>query len=130
LVIGNPATAAKVFKWVDENGVTHFSEHPPKNTASSQIKPKIVHSEPVNYESTAETEAVSENATARKAEEELAQSLKEPTRCAAARKNQETLENCGRVRVKNENDDGFHYLTPDEQQEKLRATNKAIEESC
>jgi len=130
LLIGNPATAAKIFKWVDENGITHFSEHPPKNTASTQIKPKTGHSEPVNYESAKETKAVSENAAARKAEEELARSLKDPTRCAAARKNRETLENFGRVRVKNENDDGFHYLTPDEQQERLRATDKAIEESC
>jgi len=130
LVIGNPATAAKVFKWVDENGVTHFSEHPPKNTASTRINPKIGHSEPVNYDSAAKTETSPDNAAARKAEEELARSLKDPTRCAAARKNRETLQNFGRVRVKNENDDGFHYLTPDEQQERLRATDKAIEESC
>lgn len=122
--------AAKVYKWVDEKGVTHFSEHPPKNTQTTVIKPKTGHSEPVNYGTPASTDNAATSAEAqRRADEALAQSLKDPTRCAAARKNMETLQNFGRVRVQNE-DGSFHYLTADEQQERSRTTQQAIDESC
>lgn len=131
LLLTSHSFAAKVYKWVDENGVTHFSEHPPKNTQTTVIKPKTGHSEPVKYESTApanDTEATAA-AAQQQADEDLAQALKDPTRCAAARKNMETLQNFGRVKVKGE-DGSFYYLTPDEQQERIQSTQQAIDESC
>ena len=59
----------------------------------------------------------------------MAQALKDPTRCAAARKNMETLRNFGRVKVKGE-DGSFHFLTSEEQQERIQSTQQAIDESC
>ncbi|HTF84513.1 MAG TPA: DUF4124 domain-containing protein [Cellvibrio sp.] len=130
LTLASHVFAAKVYKWVDENGVTHFSEHPPKNTQTEVIKPKTGHSEPVNYESAAPTNNADAAATAQQqAEEDVARALKDPTRCAVARKNMETLQNFGRVKVKGE-DGSFHYLTPEEQQERIRSTQQAIDESC
>jgi hypothetical protein len=35
------AFAAKIYKWTDEKGVTHFSEHPPLNTKTMLVKPQI-----------------------------------------------------------------------------------------
>src|SRR5690606_37566607 len=50
LLMASPAMAAKVYKWVDENGLTNFSEHPPRNTKAEVLTPKIGHSEPVTYD--------------------------------------------------------------------------------
>lgn len=131
VLLANPSFAAKIYKWVDEDGITHFSEHPPKNTQTTVIKPKVGHSEPVNYDSgaPADDKTAAEAAAQRQAEEDLAQALKDPTRCEAARKNMETLQNFGRVKVKGE-DGEFHYLSPEEQQERIQSTQQAIDESC
>jgi hypothetical protein len=123
LLIASPTMAAKVYKWVDENGVVNFSEHPPKNTPTTVIRPKTGHSEPVTYDppgQPAASPAVTDTAQ---------QSRKDPERCEISKKNLEVLRSFGRVRVPNE-DGSFHYLTEQEQQERLQATQKAIEESC
>ena len=35
------AQAAKIYKWVDENGRVHFGEKPPKGQASEEIRIKV-----------------------------------------------------------------------------------------
>jgi hypothetical protein len=131
LTLSGHLLAAKVYKWVDEDGTTHLSEHPPKNTQTTVIKPKTGHSEPVNYDSTgvATDKTATDAAAEQQAKDDLAQALKDPTRCEAARKNMETLRNFGRVKVKGD-DGSYHFLTPEEQQERLRTTQQAIDESC
>jgi len=120
----SPSMAAKIYKWVDEKGVTNFGEHPPKNVKAQSIKPSTGHSEPVNYDTPAAPQT---------AEQESAQaappSSKDPERCEIARKNLATLQHFGRVRVPNE-DGSFHYLTEEEQKERLAETREVIEESC
>ncbi|MFT5594156.1 MAG: hypothetical protein ACI8SR_002545 [Oceanicoccus sp.] len=37
LVIFTPAHAGQVYKWIDENGQTHFSQFPPEKTASENV---------------------------------------------------------------------------------------------
>lgn len=115
------AFAAKIYKWVDDNGVVNFSEHPPKNTKASIVRPNIGHSEPVHYE----VPAPENNTPATTAQP----SLKDDKRCEISRKNMQTLQDFGRVRVPNE-DGSFHYLTDAERQERLKITAQAIEESC
>lgn len=124
LLIGSPAMAAKVYKWVDENGVVNFSAHPPKDTQSTVIRPKTGHSEPVTYDTPGQT-TQEQPAAANTAQ----QSRKDPERCEISRKNMDVLRTFGRVRVPNE-DGSFHYLTEEEQQEKLKTTQQAIDESC
>ena len=134
LSAGSQALAAKVYKWVDENGVTHFSEHKPNDIKATEIKPNTGHSEPVSYvdvKDSAPQNVVKTEASARQEDEaKIKQALKDPTRCAAARKNLETLQNFGRVKVKDEDGEGFHYLTPAEQSERLKTTQQAISEAC
>lgn len=125
LVAASPVMAAKVYKWVDKDGVTNFSEHPPRNTQSEELKPKTGHSEPVKYDTTGrvETPPPAEDADA------TPQPIKDPERCEIARKNFQTLQNFGRVRVRND-DGSFHYLTEVEQLERLKDTQKSIDENC
>ena len=115
----NQSLAAKLYKWTDAKGVTHFSEHPGANVSNEVIKPKTGHSDPVTY--TTPTSSASINSSVANA----TAALKDPERCASARKNHETLKTFARIKVKG--DDGeYRYLTPDEQKQKLVETNKAI----
>lgn len=125
LLVAAPAMATKVYKWVDENGVVNFSEHPPRNIPNEVLTPKIGHSDPVNYE-TNETQTP---ATEQTSAEPQSQTTKDPARCESARKNLEVLQRFGRVRVPAE-DGSFTYLTEAQQQEQIEATQKAIDESC
>jgi hypothetical protein len=116
------AAAEKVYKWTDAKGQTHYSQHPPFNTETEVIKPPTGHSDPVEYKVAPETKVEA------KAETTVAPP-KDKERCQNARSNAETLKTYARIRVKG--DDGeYRFLTPDEQQQKLKEANKAIQESC
>jgi hypothetical protein len=118
--------AAQIYKWVDEDGVTHFSERPPKNTPAALIKPKTGHSEPVFYgdASSASSEADPEVPDGMVTESDYHQE-----RCEVARQNLETLKNFGRVKVRR--DDGeIHYLSEEEQQERVATNQQMADESC
>ena len=42
LVLATAAPAQKMYKWVDEKGVTHFSENPPPDgTKATTVEPKV-----------------------------------------------------------------------------------------
>lgn len=118
--------AAQIYKWVDDAGVTHFSERPPKNTPATLIKPKTGHSEPVFYggASSASSEAGTEIPEGMVTEAEYHQE-----RCEVARQNLAALKNFGRVKVRR--DDGeIHYLSEEEQQERVATNQQMANESC
>ena len=117
------AAAEKVYKWTDNKGQAHYSQHPPLNTPTEVIKPPTGHSDPVTYAS-----EPTEKAKADKKDDKTAPA-KDKARCDQARQNAETLKTYTHIRLKG--DDGeYRFLTPDEQKQKLNEANKAIEESC
>jgi hypothetical protein len=120
------ALAGKLYKWTDEKGLVHYSEHKPVNLNSEVIKTKTGHSDPVPPVATT---PVPTGDTKAAAEADTKAALKDPERCASARKNQETLKTFARIKVKGDNGE-YRYLTPDEQKQKIGEANKAIEESC
>ena len=120
----NHAMADKLYKWTDNKGVTHYSQHPAANVKNEVIIPKTGHSDPVTQTAPTSTPAVNTNSSA-----DTKASLKDPERCANARKNLDTLKTFARIKVKGDNGE-YRYLTPDEQKQKMNEANKAIEESC
>ena len=48
--------ADTVYKWVGEDGTTHYGTRPPNGVDSTAIKPKTGHSEPVDYSHLSGTE--------------------------------------------------------------------------
>jgi hypothetical protein len=128
LILSNTALADKLYKWVDDQGVTHYSEHPPLNTANEVIKPKTGHSDPVTYTPPAPA-PVSAAEAKKAAEAEARAARKDPKRCAEARKNLETLKTFARIKIMGA-DGQYRYLTPDEQKQKLTESSKVVEESC
>ncbi len=118
------AAAEKIYKWKDEKGIWHYDQRPPYQTPAEVIKPQTGHSDPVSY-SKPENEATK----AANVEGEKAAPAKDRARCESARRNLETLKTYTRIRVKG--DDGeFRFLTPDEQAQKIKEANAAIQEDC
>ena len=124
-----PIAAAEVYKWVDENGLTHYGAQPPKNTKASKIKTQTGHSEPVSYNAqTAKAEADT-NVEAETPQTTPPARFKDPERCASAKKSLSTLQTYARVRTQGE-DGEVRILTPKEHSQKMAEAKKAIEESC
>ena len=120
------AMAAKVYKWTDEKGITHFSEHPPLNTKTTLVKPQIA----LGESSESSAGAASSTASSKSSSSlDVRAALKDPARCASAKQNAETLKTYSHIKVKEENGE-YRYLTPDEQAQRLTEATKAAEESC
>lgn len=124
-LLSQPSLAEDVYKWVDDQGQTHYSSLPPKNKAVRKLKTRTGHSEPVSY-TAAKAEASSTPAAPKKDALSAAESA---ARCRAARENLQTLRLHSRVRV--EGDDGqIRYLSPSEHGDKVTAAQEVIAESC
>jgi len=134
LIAQSVLAAEKVYKWTDDKGQVHYSQHPPLNVHAELIKPDIgyVESSTTSTEVTTDKPATAKKNADPKTGGDTAKpedGLKDKVRCENARKNLDTLKTYTHIRMKG--DDGeFRYLTPDEQQEKLAEASKAVEESC
>lgn len=124
LLISGNASSKDFYKWQDDDGITHYSAHPPRNDRAAEkvratnITGSAAPTNPNNSKKDAETAAT----------EEAEPSKKNSERCAIAQKNLKTLEERSRVRVKD--GDSTRFLTPDEKQEMTESTRAQIKESC
>lgn len=132
-----PATAVakqKLYKWVDENGVTHYSAQPPANQETSEIRVSTGHSEPTKAPaapaSTSTNTSTSSEATTEQAAAPQPVSTKDKEKCEATRKNIWNLENFPRVRAKDEKTGEIRYLTPEEHQERLNRAKELEKDFC
>lgn len=117
--------AEKIYRWVDDEGVTHFTAHPPKNRESDLVRVQTGHSDPVEApETSPENEPASANPTNTANE----QSLKNPERCSVARKNLKVLQTSARVQIQEEGE--IRYLDEAEQEARAEEARQAIAESC
>lgn len=60
LAFALPATAADFYKWVDSNGVTHYSGEPPPNAKSQQVRieESVIPQDPAVVKASAEARAL------------------------------------------------------------------------
>lgn len=127
-VLSTDAVAAKKFyKWVDENGVTHYSERPPRGQKAQQVTTYTGRGTPPPTPKTAasdEAKAEAEQSTSAQADP-----IKDPKICNSARKNLDILDRSNRVRLRGEN--GELVTLSNEQKESQRKTAlKAVKEHC
>lgn len=115
-------SAEDYYKWVDDQGVTHYGERPPKNTAASRGKTQTGHSAPTPYISNQDKENTAE-ATSETANQ------KDPERCKAAKSNLDIINTSPRIKVKGE-DGEFSYLSQEEIAKRKQEALQAIKESC
>lgn len=122
-----PVSADTIYRWTDDNGVTHFTAHPPRDRESTRVNTRSGgRSVPVD---------TTRQSTHTPAEPEPAQSQaqadspanEEP--CQIARQNLSTLEAGGRIRVDG-GADGPRFLGQEERLERLEETRTFIADNC
>ncbi len=115
------AVADKIYSWVDDKGITHYGENPPKDVPAKQINARTGHSDPVNYETDKKPDAP--KATAATGPEPSAE------RCELARKNLQLLTTNPRVKTTDKNGES-RFMTPEEMQTQVENMEKIIADEC
>ena len=127
------ASAEKYFKWVDNNGVTHYSATRPGGVPATLIKVKTV-------KSTAKKAAIL-SAVASTGSSEVPPTLEEsqPTEqqmevqrsnCSKASKKLIALENAGRVRQLDEQTGEYRYLPNREKLAEISKMREYLQANC
>lgn len=133
----SPPAVAKLYKWVDENGITQYTETPPLKGDFNQVKPppkpavdpqkaqdemdKRLQSFQQRRDDAARNKAEADKTAAEKAEK--------AAKCDKARGNLTYLQTHARVRV-TDKDGNVSLLGEDKHQEKIKQANEAIKEYC
>jgi hypothetical protein len=122
LLTATPAMAGEYYKWVDEKGVSHFSERPPAQ-ANTAEKIKTHARTPTEEEASAADTAI---------EKELAPTQKiqaDPERCNKEKQRLSQLSSGSRIRMQDAKG-GFYYLEEKQIQQEIQKSKQAIAESC
>jgi hypothetical protein len=135
LAVALPAAAQKMYKWVDEKGVTHFSENPPPdgNPSAKQIEVKPIQSDRPYSESWKQKEA---EARERRAKQGLAeeQSNKQEAqqraqKCRQAQKTVDTMTHYARVFRLNEKGERV-WMEENEKSAELADAKRDVAKYC
>lgn len=131
------ASQAAIYKWVDEDGVTQFSQFPPPEQAAERVAP----APPPADDPAAAQERLQQKLEAfderRQAGEENRQEearekeqlAQRKRNCEAARHNLEIFQRGGRTRIRTESGETT-YLSDEQRQERLEAARRAVQEHC
>jgi len=122
------ASAATYYRWVDDEGITHYTAAPPQGIKSEKVTSYNHGSTPApEPKPSEETDAVAKESAESQSAPPV--SLKDPERCARAKQRINTLQSNNRIRMRS--DDGeYHFLSQEEIQEELAKSQQAIEQSC
>ncbi|RMD69505.1 MAG: DUF4124 domain-containing protein [Gammaproteobacteria bacterium] len=123
-----PVESTTIYRWIDEKGITHFSQTPPPVGQVQEIQVQVPHGPPPSSLKTLETmkEAPPKEEDRARAEEQ-ARIKKEV--CSALRKNLETLERYPRLYRKDEQGNVV-WITEKERQALIKKTRAQLKEFC
>lgn len=126
------SSAAPIYKWVDAQGVTHFTATPPASGQANVVPPAKQPPAPPAVSAPADSAAgesqSQEEIDARVRQEVAAQEKQRADYCLQLRTNLAQLRNNPRLRM--EVDGEMRRLGEDERQSKISETEQAIAESC
>lgn len=130
------AAGASVYKWTDENGVTHFGDRQPTGSKAEQVDVRSGNRSPTGerqspQERLNELEQNQQN-EAQEREETAAEEARRKQReanCATARSNLDVINSNARIRTEGE-DGEPRYLSPEEIEERRQEFEKIAEENC
>jgi len=135
LAMSATAMASQVYKWVDAQGVTHFSAQPPQGQDATSINtatppPKPVAAEEKKAAPTFESIADPEQAAIdEKVKQEVAaKEVERKKYCEDVRTNLSQLQNNPRLRMEVEGE--LRRLSEEERQSRISEAQKAIAENC
>ncbi|PHN30796.1 DUF4124 domain-containing protein [Pseudomonas phytophila] len=130
LALGTTAQAAQIYKWVDDQGVTHFDAQPPAGRQTQQIDTQKPPAVPTTGNSKA---AIDEEAEQRAVDDVVKKKItqeegRRAEDCKILRTNLSQLQNNPRVREQVEG--GLKRLSEDERQVRITETQQAIKDYC
>lgn len=131
------ASAADVYKWVDENGNVHFGDRPPQgqseqiqvrpdkpNVESQQRVQRLIESQEARQERRQQEEQAHQEQAAQHAAAE-----RQASYCKQLRKNLETLKIGGRVYEARANGER-HYFSSEEMAAEIQRLESSLAERC
>ena len=128
--------AGRTYKWVDDQGVVHYTQHPPRGRQAEIFNPhsSAVSEESANARLEALTEKVEAAQEARELKDdilsqELARRERIKKNCQIARKNLVTLETAARVQDKDEGGNPY-FLDDGQKQARIAETKQQVETYC
>lgn len=132
LALSTTAMASQIYKWVDEQGVTHFGAQPPQGQQATTINPSAPPPRPASSEPapTVEEQLDPEQAAIdKKVKEDVAkQEAERKQYCENARTNLAQLENNPRLRIEDAGE--VRRIDENERQERIAELKKSIAENC
>ncbi len=136
LAVGVSPALAGMYKWVDEQGITHYSQTPPPSGKAQQIKPPPTpaDSEAAVKRLEAQREEAQKQHEAKQQDAQESQKNASPQAireesCRLARQNLGTLETNTRVAIQGA-DGNVKRLSEEERQARLTEAKKQVEEYC
>ena len=135
-VVPGVSMGASVYKWTDEDGVTHFGDRQPSGTQSEKVNVRSGSASPSSTNRPSPTERVEaleeqEQEAAEQRREAAAEEARQKQReanCAAAQENLQVMANNARIRI--EENGELRYLTPEEISEKREQFETIVAENC
>ncbi len=142
LGLGANISQAQVYKWVDADGITHYSQQPPENGSAREIAvprpaaapapaPSAAAPQPNSGADSREASELSDQIRARRAEADRKQKQaaeQQKVACEGMRKNLETLRTHARVKV--EDNGATRIMSPEEQAKETIDLEKRIQDNC
>ncbi|MEE2762066.1 MAG: DUF4124 domain-containing protein [Pseudomonadota bacterium] len=128
------ALAASVYKWTDENGVTHFGDRQPtgKNSEKVNIRsgnaPSSSRPSPQEQVNQIEEQRASDSISRREAAENEARQKQRQANCETARSNLRIIDSNARIRVEDNGEQ--RYLSRNEIAEQRQKFKDIAEDSC
>ena len=136
-VVSAPAQAADFYRWVDANGVTHYSQTPPPNRETDQLEPPPPPAEAppkARERLDAQLQKLDERREERELEAEAEHKAQEAERirqqnCRIARSNLENLEIATNSLMRLP-DGSYERMDEETRQAKMEEARRAIEKYC
>lgn len=136
LLVAAPAmsSAASVYKWTDENGVTHFGDRQPTGQQAESVSIRTGKPSESNRQSPQEQVEALEEQEAKEAERKEESAAEEARRkqreanCATARSNLSVLKRNSRIRIEEEGEQ--RYLSEEEIEEQRLKFEEIAKENC
>lgn len=138
LVIPLRSTAAGLYKWVDEQGITHYSQQPPATGKFQAIKPPPPPPENAGQEAIERLKAqrqelderrAARQEAARERQEELESNEAREEACRQARENLAQLEAHNRIALRNA-DGSYTYLDEEQRQQRIAEMRERVSNYC
>lgn len=135
-VAPNMAMSASVYKWTDENGITHFGDRQPAGSNSETVNVRsgtssaASNNRPSPQERLGELEEQKRKEAEREKDSavEAARRKQREANCETARSNLKVIQNNARIRI--EENGEMRYLTPEEIDEQRKKLEEIAAKSC